>query len=261
MKAPKDKGKQKYNKYISIVISFLIILPLIYLVYVVSFKKTDAPVSKADSLSVNNMSIDSSQIKLQKAIDLAKANPNENSLINLSLEYYQTSKYKECADAASKALKYNPKSYAAYNNICSANNQLGKWDDAIAAGKKALEIVPGDQLATNNLKASIEGKSKLEKSIVDAKSLINSNPNETNYINLGNIYYNAGKFEMAIKSYQKALTYNKKNLLAYNNICSAYNELGEWKLAAENCEKALKIDSTYTLAKNNLKISKKNLSK
>ena len=261
MKNQKNKGYSKSNKYINIIVSLLIIIPVIYLVFVINTKKTLNKIPKSDSLSSNNFSPDSSLAKLQKTLDIAKANPNEKTLIDLSLEFYKAARYKECVGAALKALQYNPNCYAAYNNICSSYNQLGLWDEAVVAGKKALEIVPGDQLATNNLKVSMEGKAKYDKALADAISLAKSNPNEKNYIDLGNVYYNGGKFEIAISYYQKALSINNKNVLAYNNICSAYNQLGNWKLAEENCNKALAIDSTYKLAKNNLKFAKDNLKK
>ena len=164
-------------------------------------------------------------------------------------------------EASQKAAEYNPKSYAAYNNMCSAFNQLAMWEEAMNAGEKALEIVPGDQLATNNLKVSVDGKAKQDKSIAEAVTLTQTSPNEVNFSSLGYIYYNARKYELSIKAYQKVLTFNSKSIIAYNNICSAYNELHRYQEAIENCTQALKIDSSYALSKNNLKAAKDALKK
>lgn len=242
-------------------ILLLIFIPVVYLVY------RNYYVPNVSEKVEMNAALDTTtttanrgkQESLQKAIDLAESQPNENNFINLSLEYYYNGKYKECATAAENALKYNAQSYAAYNNLCSAYNMLGYWDDAIVAGKKALEIRPGDQLAANNLKASTDGKALQDKKISEALSLATASPSEANYLSLGTIYYSARKFELAIAAYKKALSYNSKNVVTYNNICSAYNELGKWSDAAENCQKALAIDSTFMLAKNNLKVAQENL--
>jgi len=261
MKNLKDKEKTSRSKWVNVIISVLILFPLCYLVYIVNIGKAGASDISKNTNERNNTPTDSALVKLQAAIDLAKSFPNETNYINLSLEYYNNGKHQECVEASKKALEYNANSYPAYNNLCSAYNQLGLWDDAITAGEKALEVKPGDQLAQNNLQASRDGKVKQDKSILDAETLVKTSPNEINYLSLGNIYYSARKYELAIKSYKKTLTYNNKSVAAYNNICSAYNTIGNYKDAIINCEKALKIDSSYILAKNNLKIAKDNLKK
>ncbi|MFH0867428.1 MAG: tetratricopeptide repeat protein [Bacteroidota bacterium] len=257
---PQIKEKTGWGRLINIVISVFILIPVFYLMYFLKYEKAGATGAVKDNLAVNK-NTDSLQLKLQSAIDLASSYPGESNYIALSLEYYNNGKYKECADAALKALQYNPKSYAAYNNMCCSYNMLGYWDEAIEAGKKALEMKPGDQLATNNLKASVDGKAAQDKKISDAESLVKTNPDELNYLNLGNIYYGARKYELAITAFQMTLACNNKNAVAYNNICSAYNELGKWKEAAENCKKALEIDSSFSLAKNNLNVANEELKK
>jgi len=257
----KIKEITKKSKMINVIISIPFILSLCYFIYYATIEKANASIKINEKTTLTKTPPDSALIKLQAAIDLAKASPNETNYINLSRDYFYNGNYKECLDASKKALDYNANSYLAYNNMCCSYNQLGRWDEAIVAGKKAIELKPGDQLATNNLKVSTDGKDKQDKSIADGEALVKTNPNETNYLSLGYIYYIARKFELSINAYQKVLTYNKKNSTAYNNICSAYNELGKWKEASENCEKALKIDSAFVLAKNNLIIAKSNLKK
>jgi tetratricopeptide (TPR) repeat protein len=259
----KAKPVKKTNnvKLVSYVLAILIVVPLVYLMYYLTVVKPKMATTRTDTTAVKNTVVDSAQIKIQAAIDLAKFSPNESNYISLSLVYYNCGKYLECAQAAHTALTYNPKSYSAYNNICSAYNMLAYWDEAIVAGKKALEIQPGDPLATNNLKVSTDGKAKQLKGIADAEALVKKTPNETNCLSLGNLYYGARKFELAITSYKSALTYNPKNVVTFNNLCSASNELGKYKEAKEYCETALKIDSTFSLAKNNLKVAEDKLKK
>ncbi len=73
-------------------------------------------------------------------------------LINKSLAYYQSGKYRECINTCYDVLAVEPNSATAYNNICSAYAMLQKYDSAEIACKKALEISPNYQQAKNNLK-------------------------------------------------------------------------------------------------------------
>ena len=180
MENANNKDIPKNKKLVNWIISILILLPLCFLIYTIKVKKTEASKIKSDTLTNNKIAPrDSIAIKLQAATDLARTSPNENNYINLSLEYYHNNKYKECVDATKKALEFNPKSYVAYNNMCSAYNMLGYWDDAIDAGNKALAIAPGDQLAINNLKVSKDGKAKQIKAIADVTLLLKPVPART----------------------------------------------------------------------------------
>lgn len=261
MKNLKNKLKTKNTKRINVIISIFVILPLCFIIY--SLKTEDAYAYRVNKeVPANKITPpDSSLIKLQSAIDLAKTNPTEANYISISYQYYLNAMYNECIQAAQKALEYNATSYLAYNNICSAYNQLGMWDEAIAAGKNAIAVIPDAQLVINNLQASIDGKAKLDKDITDAEALVKTLPNEENYLNLGYLYYLANSFELSISAYKKVIEINKKSVIAYNNICSAYNELGKWSDAAAYCQKALAIDSAYTLSKNNLQVAKDNIKK
>ncbi len=90
--------------------------------------------------------------------NLCKTNPTPENYINLSLEYYNQGKFLDCVHAAEESLKLRPNYDLAYNNICSAYNNLHDWDKAIEAGKKAVEANPQNQLAKNNLQAAIDAK-------------------------------------------------------------------------------------------------------
>ncbi len=69
------------------------------------------------------------------------------------------------------------------------------------------------------------------------------------YTNLGNVYYNQGKYVQAEKYYQKALNIRLKVLeethpdmaKSYNNLGCVYNNLGKYTQAEEYYQKALNI--------------------
>ena len=73
------------------------------------------------------------------------------ALLNLSQQQAQTGRFKECIDTATQAVKLDPGSARAFNNIgfCAAN--LKQWDEAIRNTQEAIRLDPSLQLAKNNL--------------------------------------------------------------------------------------------------------------
>lgn len=88
------------------------------------------------------------------------AQPTPEGYLSLSLEFHKAGKFIECIEAAHKALVLKPDYSLAWNNICSAYNQLGEWDKAIEAGEKAVSLDPHSQLAKNNLEWALLNKAR-----------------------------------------------------------------------------------------------------
>lgn len=81
-------------------------------------------------------------------------------LLNQSLALYNAGKFRECISTCYRALALQPNYVEAYNNICSAHNQLLEYDSAVLACSKAMELRPDYTLAKNNLNWA---KSQLKK--------------------------------------------------------------------------------------------------
>ncbi len=88
-----------------------------------------------------------------------KTNLTASDYINISLRLYNDGKYKECIEAAKKSIEIQPTA-AAYNNICTAYNQLKEYDKAIQACNEALKIDANHNLAKGNLNWAISQKNK-----------------------------------------------------------------------------------------------------
>lgn len=190
--------------------------------------------------------------KLEEAIENVTKQPNADNYLVLGLRYYQEYEFEKCIENSYKALEFKPDYVEAYNNICSAYNNLGQWDKAIEAGEKALSINPDFSLAKTNLELAKKMKSLSDISLQKLSY-------ET-WFNLSLIYYNNGFFYLSIKAAENALKFNPHSADAYNNICSAYNSMGKWENGIEACKKALELNPNFNLAKNNLEWAKKNIS-
>lgn len=97
---------------------------------------------------------------LNQALSLKnKINLTANDYINISLHLYNNGKYRECIEAAKKSIKIQPTADA-YNNICTAYNQLKEYDKAIQACSEALKLDANHQLAKGNLTFAVSQKNK-----------------------------------------------------------------------------------------------------
>jgi protein O-mannosyl-transferase len=72
------------------------------------------------------------------------------------------------------------------------------------------------------------------------------------HFNLGQRYYEAGRYNEAIASYQAALRLKPNDELAYNSLGLAYTAIGAYPEAVAALEKALRIKPAFALALANL---------
>ncbi|WP_438422367.1 tetratricopeptide repeat protein [Aquimarina macrocephali] len=173
---------------------------------------------------------------------VAKA-PSVNGYIELSLLYYKKKDYFKSIEASKKVISLDPNNNIAYNNLCSAYNNLLMYDEAKISCEKSLMIKPHTSLTKNNLSVSFKG--------IDRRENRKLTPEE--YLNLSYNYYKLGYFEKCIEVSKELLEAEPNSVVAYNNICSSYIALGNYEKAKEACNKALEINPDYQLAKNNLK--------
>lgn len=82
---------------------------------------------------------------------------SEKYFLNASYNYFMQKDFSNCIAASEMILKYNPKNAAAYNNICSAYNELKQYKKALDACNKGLELSPQDQILKNNRAVSQKG--------------------------------------------------------------------------------------------------------
>ena len=75
--------------------------------------------------------------------------------LNLSLELYNQGLYLKCIDASQKSNEFVP-SANAFNNICTAYNQLQEYVKAVKACQEAIKLDPSHQLAKVTLSFALQ---------------------------------------------------------------------------------------------------------
>lgn len=114
---------------------------------------------------------------------------------------------------------------------------------------------------SKKLRPSAQGAENMSLPFERADQRAKTKPTAENYLNLGLSYYQAQRFEDAIRASYEALKIRPDYDLAHNNICASYNSMKMWDKAIEACEKGLSVNPDNQLMKNNLSWAKKNAGK
>lgn len=110
-----------------------------------------------NELAKNNLS---NSLLQQTTYNSLKTNyEKSNFYLNLSLEKYNKKQFRQCIRFAQMSNKLAPNPNA-YNNICSAQNQLGNYAKAIEACNNALKINPDHEFAKGNLAYAMQQSKK-----------------------------------------------------------------------------------------------------
>ncbi|MCH8005672.1 MAG: tetratricopeptide repeat protein [Planctomycetes bacterium] len=83
-----------------------------------------------------------------------------------------------------------------------------------------------------------------------ADVMIKRPDNPLPYNEIGNMLIDAGKFDMAVGQYQRAVALNPGAYLARTNLANAHLRLGRFDEAVQQCREALRIDPYYHPAHN-----------
>ncbi|MEH2003728.1 tetratricopeptide repeat protein [Nostoc sp.] len=175
------------------------------------------------------------------------------SLINEADRLREAKKFEEAAVKYKAALRLDPNSIIAHNNLGLALYTQGKLEEAITAYQKALEIDPNYALAHSNLGAALKNQGKLSEAIAAYQRALQIDPNYANaHYNLGLALYGQGKLSEAIAAYQRALQIDPNYANAHNNLGLALYDQGKLEQAIVAYQRALQIDPNFAFAHSNL---------
>ncbi|MFC1646531.1 tetratricopeptide repeat protein [Candidatus Omnitrophota bacterium] len=127
------------------------------------------------------------------------------------------------------------------------------WREPIKFYRLALQYSPNSYRAHNEIGVIYLDQDKYDMAIPEFKESIKINPRfDQAYDNLGVAYDKSGKLEEAIIQHKKALEISPYNVKIYNNIGNAYNKLNQFDKAIEAYKNALKLNPDYKAVYNNL---------
>ena len=170
------------------------------------------------------------------------AAPSARAAIDSSFRAYNAGRFQEAIEFGKAALRIDPNSAEAYNNIAASYAGLRNWDMAIQNIGQALRLKPDFQLAKNNLMWYIQQKGGVPAAGSPADY----------YVNLSLQLYQAGKYQECIDAAREGVKRDPNSARAYSNMAAAYSSLKMWDQAIAAAQQAVRIDPGFELARNNL---------
>lgn len=123
----------------------------------------------------------------------------------------------------------------------------------IAAGCKKKQEEAGYEEVGGGSVQTLQDTGQIE---AQYKDIIAKDPkNYDAIVNLGNLYFDAGKSENAIEMYQKALEINPKDVNVMTDMGTMHRKIGNFDKAVEAFRKAASIDQRHEQSRYNLGVT------
>jgi tetratricopeptide (TPR) repeat protein len=121
-----------------------------------------------------------------------------------------------------------------------------RYDMVFESLKKVLEMNRDNEEALSRMWYCVELAGKQEESITLHKQILDESPySYLAWHNLGNAYYDLGRFEKAIEAYEFVVAINEQWDLAYRDCGDAHFRLKQYHKAILQFEKAIEVSKPY----------------
>ncbi len=138
----------------------------------------------------------------------------------------------EQEEAIQKAIDLAPENWVFHNWRHGELRDQGKYDEALAEISIAEKLMPDNPLIYNNLGVLHLRKTDLGKARVAFEKSIELEPRARTMGNLGNVYYQEGKYVEAAGILRKVAEMEPKNYLARANLAAALDRMADTKAEA-----------------------------
>lgn len=179
---------------------------------------------------------------LQKAVQ--NAPENAKYLYNLGLVYLRMKRNAEAATQFQKALKSSSGDASVFRALAQAFQELGQPGQAALALKRAVYLNPEDLPALFALGDLYAAEKDYLNAADTYKKIVNITPGDANtedaLVKLGRVYTELERFNDAQEALQKAVSINPANAQAGYALGIVYRKAGRMELAIEAWKRALR---------------------
>jgi superkiller protein 3 len=168
--------------------------------------------------------------------------------INWGTTLFHLHNYPNAISHFEEALRLNPRSVAAYNNLAAVRIELNEIDEAIRLLEIAKEISPRDAEIYNNLGAAKLKQNKSEAFDLLRKAIELDAGYAKPHVNLGIALEAQGNHVEAMKHYLKAVELDPGYAPGHYELGLALDKQDKYLEAVPHYEKAIQIDSGYAAA-------------
>ena len=167
--------------------------------------------------------------------------------VNASLAAYRAGQFQQSIAAAQQALKVNPHSAEAWNNIGAGYGAMHQWAPAIAAEQEAVKLAPDLQIARNNLRWFTSQSDSARAATRDSSATTAARLAER--INLSLTLNQQARFPESLAAARQALAIDPACAEAWNNIAADEEAMHQWDEAIAAARRAVELRPDFQLAK------------
>jgi tetratricopeptide (TPR) repeat protein len=172
---------------------------------------------------------------------------------NLGLKYLRNGQPENAVELFRKAIEIRPLNAKAYNNLAKTMEELGQPEEAINLYRKAMELAPNSHLITLNLGMACRDTGDYQEALLAFQKTVALAPDFAEAHNdLGVLYCLTGKPTEAIASFETAIEIKPDDASAYSNLGKLKTEMGHPAEAIVLFNKALSINEKFVEAAFNL---------
>ena len=169
------------------------------------------------------------------------------------LTWRQTEVYRDYETLFQYAVRKNPRSWTAHNNLATALEKKGAPTRAIEHYKKAMELNPHESQVYYNLAALLSRQKKFQEAISLYQKAIQITPDYPEaHNNLGLLLFQKGLLEKSVFHFRRSIELRPGHHLSHYNLANALVSLGDTKGAIHHFEEAAILHPGWTEAANSL---------
>lgn len=179
-----------------------------------------------------------------------KAQPKSaDALNNLGIALQSQGQFEEAVACLQKVVFINPQNSVACYNLGNAQKQIGSLSEAVQNYKKAISLNPQYQEALTNLGNALKEQEEFDEAIACFSQALTINPNTPITLNdLGAVLKEQGKLDEAIVILQKAIALLPEFAEAYCNLGLALHKQGNVNEAIASYQTAISIRPEFAEA-------------
>lgn len=177
--------------------------------------------------------------EIKRALQLE---PNsDDGYLRLGRAYSAAGESQAAQAAFKKAVELNPYYWYNHDRLGVAYAQVGRNDDALNELKRAMELNPSAASPYNNMGVIDLHEGRWNECISLLRKGIELKPSFSAYANLGTAYFYLGRYPEAIAMDLKSVAMSPDHQLVVGNLADSYRQAGQWEKAQATYDRAIEL--------------------
>jgi tetratricopeptide (TPR) repeat protein/predicted Ser/Thr protein kinase len=168
---------------------------------------------------------------------------NEDAVIGLALAYEHEGKITDAEKAYQQAIQSHPNSRFSYNSFGTFYRRRNEYEKALQMFGKVIQIAPEWYGTYVNVGAIYSDMGQYEKAIDPLKKSIAIRPTYYGYVNLCTSYFGLTRFDEAAAACQEAIKLDPQQYVTWGNLGEAFYYAGKKDLSVAPYRKAVELAS------------------